>query len=98
MILADYGLSVSAHLEMMLASVVGSLWLACAAGPLITFLVYRMTGQWTPCWLPLSGFGLEEAVEILSMSLDGMFEVRIDTSVQFVFCLILYSAIGGDSC
>lgn len=71
-------------------------------GLLIRFLVYLMTGQWTASWLPFSGFGLEEAVEMLSTSLNGMFGVRIDTSVQFVSYFILFgavcSAIGGDSC
>ena len=68
-------------------------------GVLIAFLVYGLVGQWTPGWLRFSGFGLEEAVEILSMSLNGILGITTATSVQFVFYFILfgavYAAIGG---
>ncbi len=68
-------------------------------GVLIAFLAYGMVGQWAPGWLGFSGFGFEEAVEILSMSLNGILGITTDTSVQFVFYFILfgavYAAIGG---
>ena len=68
-------------------------------GVLIASLAYGMLGQWTPGWLRFSGFGLEEAVEILSMSLNGILGITTATSVQFVFYFILfgavYAAIGG---
>ena len=68
-------------------------------GVLIAFLAYGMVGEWTPGWLRFSGFGLKEAVEILSMSLNGILGITTDTSVRFVFYFILfgavYAAIGG---
>lgn len=68
-------------------------------GVLLAFLTYALAGPWIPGWLRFSGFGLEEAVEILSMSLNGVLGVTTDTSVQFVFYFILfgavYAAVGG---
>ncbi len=69
---------------------------------LLAFLAYALAGPWIPGWLRFSGFGLEEAVEILTMSLNGVLGVTTDTSVQFVFYFILfgavYAAVGGASC
>jgi TRAP transporter 4TM/12TM fusion protein len=68
-------------------------------GVLLAFLVYGFVGNWIPGWLRFSGFGLTEAVEILSMSLNGILGITTETSVQFVFYFILfgavYAAIGG---
>ncbi|MDE0105336.1 MAG: TRAP transporter fused permease subunit [Bryobacterales bacterium] len=66
---------------------------------LVAFLAYASVGQWAPGWLRFSGFGLKEAIEILSMSLNGILGITTATSVQFVFYFILfgaiYAAIGG---
>ena len=66
---------------------------------LVAFLAYASVGQWAPGWLRFSGFGLQEAIEILSMSLNGILGITTATSVQFVFYFILfgaiYAAIGG---
>src|SRR5690606_6005832 len=68
-------------------------------GVLLSFLVYAFVGDWIPGWLRFSGFALTEAVEIISMSLNGILGITTDTSVQFVFYFILfgavYAAIGG---
>ena len=68
-------------------------------GVLLAFLVYAFVGNWIPGWLRFSGFGLQEAVEILSMSLNGIMGITTATSVEFVFYFILfgavYAAIGG---
>jgi TRAP transporter 4TM/12TM fusion protein len=68
-------------------------------GVLIAFLAYGLVGEWTPGWLRFSGFGLQETVEILAMSLNGILGITTDTSVRFVFYFILfgavYAAIGG---
>ncbi len=68
-------------------------------GVLLLFLGYAFVGDWFPGWLRFSGFGLEETVEILSMSLNGILGITTDTSVRFVFYFILfgavYAAIGG---
>ncbi len=68
-------------------------------GVLAAFLAYGFLGDWMPGWLSFSGFELDEAVEILTLSLNGVLGITTGTSVQFVFYFILfgavYSAIGG---
>ena len=68
-------------------------------GVLAAFLAYGFLGEWMPGWLGFSGFDLDEAVEILTLSLNGILGITTGTSVQFVFYFILfgavYSAIGG---
>ena len=68
-------------------------------GVIAGFLAYGFAGSWMPGWLRFSGFRFEEAVEILTLSLNGILGITTGTSVQFVFYFILfgalYSAIGG---
>lgn len=68
-------------------------------GVLLVFLAYGFLGDWMPGWLSFSGFRVAEAVEILTISLNGILGITTGTSVQFVFYFILfgavYSAIGG---
>ncbi len=68
-------------------------------GVLFAFLAYAFVGNWLAGWLGFSGFTLNDVVEILSLSLNGILGITTDTSVQFVFYFILfgavYSAIGG---
>lgn len=68
-------------------------------GVLLAFLLYGFVGDWMPGWLNFSGFQLEEAIEILTLSLNGILGITTGTSVQFVFYFILfgavYSAVGG---
>ena len=63
------------------------------------FVLYGFAGGWMPGWLQFSGFGLDEAVEILTLSLNGVLGITTATSVQFVFYFILfgalYTAVGG---
>ena len=66
---------------------------------LLLFLGYAFVGQWIPGWLSFSGFNLSQAVEILTMSLNGILGITTQTSLQFVFYFIVfgtvYSSIGG---
>ena len=66
---------------------------------LLLFLSYAFLGQWVPGWLSFSGFRLGQAVEILTMSLNGILGITTQTSLQFVFYFIVfgavYSSIGG---
>ncbi len=68
-------------------------------GVLAAFLAYGFVGEWMPGWAQFSGFDLTVAVEILTLSLNGILGITTATSVQFVFYFILfgsvYSAIGG---
>ena len=68
-------------------------------GVIAAFLAYGFAGDWMPGWLRFSGFALDEAVEILTLSLNGVLGITTATSVQFVFYFILfgalYSAVGG---
>lgn len=68
-------------------------------GVIAAFLAYGFAGDWMPGWLQFSGFSLDEAVEILALSLNGVLGITTATSVQFVFYFILfgalYSAVGG---
>ncbi len=68
-------------------------------GVIAGFLAYGFAGPWMPGWLRFSGFRLDEAIEILTLSLNGILGITTGTSVQFVFYFILfgalYSAVGG---
>ena len=64
-------------------------------GVLLGFLAYGFVGAWLPGWLQFSGFRLDEAIEILTLSLNGILGITTATSVQFVFYFILFGAIYG---
>ena len=64
-------------------------------GVLLVFLAYGFLGDWMPGWLSFSGFRLEEAIEILTISLNGILGITTGTSVQFVFYFILFGAVYG---
>ena len=68
-------------------------------GVLLGFLAYGFAGPWMPGWLRFSGFGFEQAVEILALSLNGILGITTSTSLHFVFYFILFGAayteIGG---
>ena len=66
---------------------------------LIFFLIYGMTGNSFPGWLRFGGFDLNEGIEILTMTVNGVLGITTSTSLQFVFYFVMfgavYSAIGG---
>ena len=77
-------------------------------GVILIFLVYGFIGTLIPAWNNLSwmpdlfryqGFGLEEAVEIFTMTPNGILGVTTSTSLLFVFYFVffgaVYSAVGG---
>ena len=68
-------------------------------GVLIGFLVYAFAGSAFPGWLNFGGFNLQEMVETLSMTPNGILGVTTETSIQFVFYFVtfgaFYSVIGG---
>ncbi len=68
-------------------------------GVILVFLAYAFTGPLFPGWLRFGGFGLEETIESLTMTANGILGVTTSTSVQFVFYFVafgaFYSAIGG---
>ncbi len=68
-------------------------------GLLLFVLFYSWAGPWFPGWTRFRGFGLDEMVEILSMTTHGLLGITTDTSVRFVFYFIafgaIYAAIGG---
>jgi TRAP transporter 4TM/12TM fusion protein len=68
-------------------------------GLLLFTLGYGFAGRWFPGWSRFSGFSLEDATEILTMTANGVLGVTTETSVQFVFYFLafgaVYSAIGG---
>ena len=64
-------------------------------GVLVGFLAYGFLGPWMPGWLGFSGFGLHEAIEILTLSMNGVLGITTATSVQFVFYFILFGAVYG---
>lgn len=63
------------------------------------FLAYLLFGRYMPGWLYFRGFGLEETVEIMTMTTTGIMGVTTATSAQFVFYFIVfgsvYAAVGG---
>lgn len=66
---------------------------------ILVSLVYGFAGPWFPGWSRFSGFSLADAVEILTMTTNGVLGLTTETSVQFVFYFVVfgavYSAIGG---
>ena len=66
---------------------------------MLIVLFYSWAGPWFPSWTRFRGFGLEEMIEILSMTTHGLLGITTDTSVRFVFYFIafgaVYAAIGG---
>jgi TRAP transporter 4TM/12TM fusion protein len=68
-------------------------------GVILVFLVYFFAGPLFPGWLRFQGFGLLEAIEILTMTSNGVLGITTETSVLFVFYFVtfgaIYSAIGG---
>jgi TRAP transporter 4TM/12TM fusion protein len=63
------------------------------------FLLYGAFGYLIPAPAGFRGFGVEEYIEILTMTTSGILGVTTETSVNFVFYFVAfgaaYSAIGG---
>lgn len=68
-------------------------------GLLLFTLLYNFAGPWFPGWSRFSGFSLEDTIEIMTMTTNGVLGVTTETSVQFVFYFLVfgsaYAAIGG---
>lgn len=68
-------------------------------GVIIAFLLYGVFGYFLPGVFGFRGFGLEEYIEILTMTTSGILGVTTETSVNFVFYFVafgvVYSAVGG---
>jgi TRAP transporter 4TM/12TM fusion protein len=66
---------------------------------LLVTLAYNFWGRYFPGWSRFSGFDLNDTVEVMTMTANGVLGVTTETSVQFVFYFLLfgaaYSAIGG---
>jgi TRAP transporter 4TM/12TM fusion protein len=72
-------------------------WILVAV--LAVFLLYGFFGYVLPGAAGFRGFGLLEAVEILTMTTSGILGVTTETSVSFVFYFVafgvVYGAVGG---
>lgn len=68
-------------------------------GVIAAFLLYGAFGFLIPGEAGFRGFGLQEYVEILTMTTSGILGVTTETSVNFVFYFVAfgvaYSAVGG---
>lgn len=68
-------------------------------GLLLFTLLYNFAGRWFPGWSRFSGFNLEDTIEVMTMTTNGVLGVTTETSVQFVFYFLVfgsaYAAIGG---
>ena len=68
-------------------------------GLLLITLLYNFAGPWFPGWSRFSGFNLEDTIDIMTMTTNGVLGITTETSVQFVFYFLVfgsaYSAIGG---
>ena len=68
-------------------------------GLLLFTLFYNFAGSWFPGWSRFTGFNLEDTIEIMTMTTNGVLGVTTETSVQFVFYFLVfgsaYAAIGG---
>lgn len=68
-------------------------------GLLLFTLFYNFAGVWFPGWSRFSGFNLQDTIEIMTMTTNGVLGVTTETSVQFVFYFLVfgsaYAAIGG---
>ncbi len=66
---------------------------------LLFTLFYGFAGRWFPGWSRFSGFNLDDMIEIMTMTTNGVLGVTTETSVQFVFYFLVfgaaYAAIGG---
>jgi len=66
---------------------------------IVGFILYGAFGYVLPGVAGFRGFGLEEYIEILTMTTSGILGVTTETSVNFVFYFVAfgvaYSAIGG---
>ncbi len=66
---------------------------------ILAFLAYAVFGPWLPGMSGFSGFRLEELVDILTMSGNGIWGITTETSVQFVYYFVafgaFYAATGG---
>ena len=66
---------------------------------IVGFILYGAFGYLVPGVAGFRGFGLEEFVEILTMTTSGILGVTTETSVNFVFYFVAfgaaYSAVGG---
>ncbi|WP_420395476.1 TRAP transporter permease [Nioella sp.] len=62
-------------------------------------IAYAFWGNALPGWMSFRGFGLEEAIEISTMTTAGVLGITTSTSVSFIFYFILfgafYAAVGG---
>ncbi|MPZ58322.1 MAG: TRAP transporter fused permease subunit [Rhizobiales bacterium] len=68
-------------------------------GVIAAFLLYGAFGFIVPGRAGFRGFGVEEYIEILTMTTSGILGVTTETSVNFVFYFVafgvVYSAVGG---
>ena len=63
------------------------------------FVAYGFLGPWFPGWGRFQGFGMDEFIEIMTMTGHGIFGIATETSVGLVFYFLafsaIYSAVGG---
>lgn len=68
-------------------------------GVILVFLAYGFGGSILPGWARFQGFEMAEAVEIFTMTSNGILGITTETSVLFVFYFVtfgaIYAAIGG---
>ncbi len=64
-------------------------------GLLLFVVFYAAAGPWFPGWSRFRGFGLEETIEMLTMTTNGVLGITTETSVQFVFYFVLFGAVFG---
>ena len=66
---------------------------------LLAFILYGFWGNLLPGWLYFSGFSLDAAIEITTMTTAGVLGITTSTSVSFIFYFIMfgafYAAVGG---
>jgi len=66
---------------------------------LLFTLLYNFAGRYFPGWSRFSGFNLDDTIEVMTMTTNGVLGVTTETSVQFVFYFLVfgsaYAAIGG---
>ena len=68
-------------------------------GVLLVFFAYAFIGKMLPGAFGFRGFTIDEVVEIMTMTTNGVLGITTATSLQFVFYFVLfgavYSGIGG---
>lgn len=64
-------------------------------GLLLLVLFYNSAGAWFPGWSRFRGFRLEETIDILTMTTNGVLGLTTETSVQFIFYFVVFGAIYG---